>query len=217
MTPGRLHLGFHFGDLETSLMLMRATIRFVKIFPGHRISEHLPSLHPLRRGRFFIAKDSLVSAGEILEIYKCLKQVYSDMIDEDPSNMVFGPPEMFYRILDKTEFEYDVDASKVLMGIETSEHFLDCKKFQTSLESRLRNHKNVKIYEFTELVDIRQAADSRKHRWSLIFNKGEKRRVTFSCDYVVNSTWCQIEKLNRMAGFLKESFPISNRLKAVFE
>ena len=68
MTPGRLHLGFHFRDLETSLMLMRATIRFVKTFPGHRIGEHLPSLHRLRRGRFFISKDSLVSAGEIFEV-----------------------------------------------------------------------------------------------------------------------------------------------------
>ena len=66
--------------------------------------------------------------------------------------MVFAPPEMFYRILDKTEFENDVDASKILMGIETSEHFLSCKKFQTSLESRLRNHKNVKIYETPNLL-----------------------------------------------------------------
>ncbi|XP_046849145.1 uncharacterized protein LOC124442691 [Xenia sp. Carnegie-2017] len=210
ITCGRLGLGFHYIDLETSLKLMRATIRLVKTFPGHFVGEDFPSSHPIRRGRYFITNDSLASPHDILE------QAYSDMVDEDPSNMVFGLPKDFYRILDKEEYVDDVDVSKVVVGIETSEHLLDCKKFQTSLESRLRNHNNITIHEFTKLVDIERLIDDKKYRWSLIFDKSDgKRCVSFSCDYVVNSTWCQIEKFNRIAGFPEQSFPITNRLKAI--
>ena len=49
-TPGRLGLGFHYMDLQTSEMLLRATVRFVKTFPGFRIGETLPWSDSLRHG-----------------------------------------------------------------------------------------------------------------------------------------------------------------------
>lgn len=68
ITCGRLGLGFHYIDLETSLKLMRATIRLVKTFPGHCVGEDFPSSHPIRRGRYFITNDSLASPHDILEV-----------------------------------------------------------------------------------------------------------------------------------------------------
>lgn len=180
----------------------------IVLFPGGNCScKNLRESHPYQSNN---------SMMPFIQLYESLKQAYSDMVDEDPSNMVFGLPKDFYRILDKEEYVDDVDVSKVVVGIETSEHLLDCKKFQTSLESRLRNHNNITIHEFTKLVDIERLTDDKKYRWSLIFDKSDgKRCVSFSCDYVVNSTWCQIEKFNRIAGFTEQSFPITNRLKAI--
>ena len=68
ITCGRLGLGFHYIDLETSLKLMRATIRLVKTYPGHFVGENFPSSHPIRRGRYFITNDSLASPHDILEV-----------------------------------------------------------------------------------------------------------------------------------------------------
>ena len=214
ITPGRLGLGFHYVDLQTSEMLLRATIRFVKSFPGFRVGETLPWPHPLRHGRYFIAKDSIFPAAKILRVCEALKQVYTEMVEEDPSNMVFGPPEDFYRILERKEYENDVDTSKVIMGIETAEHLLDWKKFEHHIVVEVGSHKNITIEEHTELVDVKRLGNAQP-RYLLTFLCGKEKKMVYS-DYVVNSTWYNIEKINELAGFSQlQSQPRSNRLKAL--
>ncbi|KAJ7382798.1 hypothetical protein OS493_032758 [Desmophyllum pertusum] len=77
--------------------------------------------HPLRRGRYFILKNSMTPLREILDTYNALKEEYTKMVLEDARNEIFGPPEHFYRILEPYEFEKDVAMEKIAMGIETAE------------------------------------------------------------------------------------------------
>ena len=48
--------------------------------------------------------------------YESLKQVYAEIVKEDPSSMVFGPPEDFYRILKPNDYENEVNTSEVVWG-----------------------------------------------------------------------------------------------------
>ena len=213
-TSGRLGLGFHYTDLETSAMLLRAAIRLVKTFPGFRVGENLPRSHPLRHGRYFVTKNSVVSPEKILVCYESLKQVYADIVKEDPSSMVFGRPEDFYRILKPIEYENEVDTSQVVLGIETSEHLLDWGKLQRYLEVCIRKNEHISIHENTELVNAKPLQDDAQSRFMLDFICGQEKK-TVNCDYMVNSTWYEIEKFNNIAGFSKHPLPCTNRLKAL--
>jgi hypothetical protein len=213
-TAGRLGLGFHYMDLQTSEMLLRATIRFVKTFPGFRIGETLPWSDSLRHGRYFITNNSLASPSEILSVYESLKQVYADIVKTDPSNMVFGHPQDFYRILEPKEYEHDVNMGNVVLGVETAEHLLDWEKFQAHLDKCVKSHENITVYERAELVGVERAPGDTEQRFKLQFNFGKKKRRVY-CDYVVNSTWHEIDKLNQLAGFPQHVIPRTNRLKVL--
>ena len=213
-TPGRLGLGFHYTDLQTSTMMLRATIRLVKTFPGFRVGENLQWSHPLRHGQYFVTKESLVSPEQILVCYEFLKRVYTEIVKEDPSSMVFGPPEDFYRILKPNEYENIVDTSQVVLGIETAEHLLNWAKFQQHLELCIRNNEHVSIHEHTELVNAKSLNGDEQNRFMLDFICGQEKK-TVTCNYVVNSTWHEIEKINNLAGFSQHSLPCTNRLKAL--
>ena len=109
-TPGRLGLGFHYSDKTTALHFLHVTVDFTKRY-GRNQS------HPLRRGRYFIVKNSLVLIKDILEVFQAIKEEYTKMVREDPSCEVFGPPEDIYRILQPQKFETDVEMEKIEMGI----------------------------------------------------------------------------------------------------
>ena len=213
-TAGRLGLGFHYMDLQTSEMLLRASIRFVKTFPGFRIGETLTWSNSLRHGRYFITNDSLASPTEILHVYESLKQVYANIVNEDSSSMVFGHPDNFYRILEMEEYENDVNVSNVVLGIETAEHLINWKEFQAHLEHCVKSHENISVCERAELVDAKRLHNDTEHRFKLSFNF-EKKNVTVYSDYVVNSTWHEIDKLNGLAGFPPYLIPRTNRLKVL--
>ena len=213
-TPGRLGLGFHYMDLQTSEMLLRATVRFAKTFPGFRFGETLPWSDSLRHGRYFITNNSLASPAEILHVYESLKQVYANIVKEDSSSMVFGHPDNFYRILEPKEYENEVNIGNVVLGIESAEHLLNWKKFQAHLESCVKSHENISVYERTELVGGERIHGDTERRFKLKFKLEMKNETVYS-DYAVNSTWHEIEKINGSAGFPQHSISRTNRLKAL--
>lgn len=214
-SPGRMGLGFHYIDFKTSVMILRATIRFVKTFPGFRIGETLEWSHPIRHGRYFITKDSLFSASKILSVYEALKREYSKMVATDPSNMVFGNPKDFYRVLDPADYEKDVEIDNVVMAIETAEHLLDWSKFERHILQLIKDNDNITVDEHTELVDVKRLP-GKDGRFLLIFRSGNERKCV-TTDYVVNSTWCEIEKINSLAGFHNMPKSRTNRLKVLLE
>ena len=67
-TPGRMGLGFHYADKETALYYLHATLEFTRKYGRFRQEVgRSETLHPLRRGRYFILKSSLVPVKEILD------------------------------------------------------------------------------------------------------------------------------------------------------
>ena len=154
-TPGRLGLGFHHADKKTALHFLHVTLEFIRRYGRFRQEIGRKQSHPLRRGRYFIVKNSVVPARDILDTYDAIKQEYARMVNEDPSYEVFGPPNDLYRILEPHEFEADVEMGKIELGIETAEELLDWPKLREYIIHQLtRDESTVKVRTNTKAVVI---------------------------------------------------------------
>lgn len=219
-TPGRMGLGFHYVNQETSIMYLKSTINFVKAFPGFRIGEELPWAHPLRHGRYFITKDSLFSPEHILTTYAAIQSEYANLIQKDKSNEVFGPADQLYRVLEPSAYCNEVNGDHVALGIETAEHLLNWPKFSTHLVKRMLAHKNITIYEDTEVINIVKNSDKNR-RYTFVTetthktNKPMKR--IFSGNFVVNATWEHLDKINSLAAISMPQELRTNRVKILCE
>ena len=198
-TPGRLGLGFHYSDKTTALHFLHVTVDFTKRYGQFRQEIGRKQTHPLRRGRYFIVKNSLVSVKDILDVYQAIKEEYTTMVREDPSCEVFGPPEDIYRILEPHEFEKDVEMGKIEMGIETAEELLDWPRLREFLIDQLEQEVNpIKVLTNTKAVVI----TDHDHGGYVIdamntFHGGALRLLV---DFVVNASWYNISKFNKMLG-----------------
>ena len=197
-TPGRLGLGFHYSDKTTALHFLHVTVDFTKRYGQFRQEIGRKQSHPLRRGRYFIVKNSLVPIKDILDVYEAIKEEYTKMVREDPSCEVFGPPEDIYRILEPHEFETDVEMGKIEMGIETAEELLDWPRLREFLIDQLEKEVNpIKVLTNTKAVVFRARDDGGGYVVDGIntFHGGAFR---VSVDFVVNATWYNIPKFNQM-------------------
>ena len=199
-TPGRLGLGFHYSDKTTALHFLHVTVDFTKRYGRFRQEIGRNQSHPLRRGRYFIVKNSLVPIKDILEVFEAIKQEYTKMVREDPSCEVFGPPKDIYRILQPQEFETDVEMEKIEMGIETAEELLDWPRLREFLIAELEKEENsIKVLRNTKAVVIR----ARDHGGGYVIdgiNIFHGGAVKISADFVVNASWYNISKFNNMLG-----------------
>lgn len=195
-TPGRLGLGFHYSDKTTALHFLHVTVDFTKRYGQFRQEIGRNQSHPLRRGRYFVVKNSLVPIKHILDVYEAIKEEYTKMVRDDPSCEVFGPPEDIYRVLQPQEFEADVEMEKIEMGIETAEELLDWARLREFLIDQLEKKVNfIKVLRNTKAVMIR----AHDHGYVIdginIFHGGA---VKISADLVVNASWYNISKFNNM-------------------
>ena len=198
-TPGRLGLGFHYSDKTTALQFLHVTIDFIKRYGQFRQEIGRKQAHPLCRGRYFIVKNSLVSVKDILDVYEAIKEEYAKVVREDPSCEVFGPPEDIYRILEPHEFEKDVEMGKIEMGIETAEELLDWPKLREFLIDQLEQEVNpIKVLTNTKAVVI---ADRDQGGYVIdAINTFHGGALRLSVDFVVNASWYNISKFNKMLG-----------------
>jgi choline dehydrogenase-like flavoprotein len=97
-TPGRMGLGFHYSDVDTAKRLLRATINFVKEFPGFERGRHKPANHPVKNGRYYVVKESLVEVDGISDTYWALVNYYQGLVKEDKANKIYGDPKRFLRV-----------------------------------------------------------------------------------------------------------------------
>ena len=125
-----------------------------------------------------------------------------------------GAPEDFYRILEREEYDSVVNGSKVVLGIDTAEHLLAWDKIEHHIANTVRSHENISIHEYSELVHAKRLEGDTQHRYKLTFVSGKETSSEFS-NYVVNSTWYEIEKLNSLVGFPQRPIPRTNRLKVL--
>ena len=198
-TPGRLGLGFHYADKNTALYYLHVTLDFLRSYGRFRQEIGRQQSHPLRRGRYFIMKDSTVPCRDILETFEAIKEEYSKMVKEDPSYEVVGPPANIFRILEPHEFEADVEIGKVHMGIETAEEFLDWPRMREYIVQQLEQHKDtVRVRRYTKALSITTSDYGGYVVDSVNVFQGNMVRV--STDIIVNASWYNISKFNKMLG-----------------
>lgn len=216
-TPGRMGLGFHYADKDTALYYLHATLEFNRKFGRFRQEVDQSQTHPLRRGRYFILKNSLVPLREILGTYDALKEEYTKMVSEDPSNEVFGPPEDFYRILEPWEFEKDVAVEEIEMGIETAEELLDWSRLRRFIISQLEKFQKkdlVTVRTNTEVTEISAVGDRCPYIIEAV-NTSLGCAVRIFADITVNASWYNIGKFNKMLGISASTKKRCNRIKAI--
>lgn len=211
--PGRMGHGFHYSDVETAKAYLRATIKVQRKYPDFLLAGNIPN-SPLRHGRYFITKDSNPGKEEILEGYEQIKAEYARLIAEDPANEVFGPPDQFYRILDPSEYLNDVNMDIVDIGIETNEHLFRWQDFSNYMRHCIEQHPNIELMENTTVVNLARNTEG-KERFSLEIQSDQQPPQTISTDYLVNSTWENIERLNAQLGIKMEPDQRTNRLKTL--
>jgi hypothetical protein len=221
--PGRFALGFHYTDIKTAILCLHETIKVQRKYPHYLVGRHLPLNHPIRRGRYYITKDSDPSKEVILNTYRELQKEYARLVTEDPANEVFGPVENFFRILEPHEYENDIDASIVDVGIETAEHLFDFKAFAKDIDKEIQQDPNIELCEGYKVIKIerghpevsrflltveRQVIDPETTKLSV-------RQDRIPADYIVNSAWENADVLNDQVGIRMPYGQRTNRLKSM--
>lgn len=213
-TPGRMGLGFHYIDFKTGAMYMKQTIEVIKKYPDFLLAGQKDEKDPLRRGRYFIVKNSLFPKEEILAVYKQYQQEYERLIAEDPSNEVFGPADEFFRILDPAEYQDDVNMDLVDVGIETKEHLLDWPRFRKFYIGQLEKNSNIEILTDHKVEKVTKGKNKR-FEVSVRSKNGNER--VFEANYAVNATWDKMEEVREGLDIPPAQMKMSNRLKVLLE
>src|SRR3990167_110373 len=223
-TPCRVGLGFHYPDKSTAIRALKNAVRFVRAYKNVgiqlRVGEDKPLDHPLRRGHYYITKDSQFSVEHVLSLYDGLKEAYADLIKENPENEVFGPAENFYKVLwkesDETAKEQQdalsdlVSHDKVACALETAEHSLNWSAFQSYFIDKIMHHPNIRVLLNTEVKEI--TPDRQQHCYVVKTKAGEE-----TADFVINSSWYNIEALNKTAGVKVDPENRTLRVKVIIK
>lgn len=213
--PGRMGHGFHYVDVETAKMYLRASIQVQRKYPNYLVGKELPWEHPLRHGRYLITKNSDHPKEKILHTYAEIQKEYGRLVNEDPKNEVFGSPDKFFRILEPREYENQLNTSIVDVGIETAEHLFSWKDFSEDIKRKIESHPNIVLHENTEVINISQG-EKNNPRFTLDTKKMDSTVIkTFTTDYLINSTWENIEYLNKKIGIPMVPHSRTNRLKTL--
>jgi len=210
--PGRMGHGFHYADIETAKAYLRASMEVQRKYPDYLLAGDIKN-SPLRRGRYFIVKNSIPSKEVILATYEKIKQEYTGLVDDDLAK-VFGPPSQFYRMLDPTEYAGQVNMDIIDCAVETNEHLFLWSKFAEFIKNRIQKHPNIQLREHTEVVTLARNL-SGKSRFKVTIRNSKQEIETLTTDQLINSTWEHIERLNTQLGFQLQPEQRTNRLKAL--
>ncbi|MBY0544337.1 MAG: FAD-dependent oxidoreductase [Gammaproteobacteria bacterium] len=225
-TPGRMGLGFHYVHKETALMYLRETVAFARHYiaevnafgqsrgdGGLRIGEFEEESHYLRKGQYFITRDSLYSKEKILETYDAIKEEYSFLCETDHENKLFGEPDNIYRIMDPSEYKDSVNNELIICGIETSEHLLNWPLFRDYLEQELIKY-NVSVKCKHEVESFESSIETQKR--VVVAKNTSKIKMALErieADIIINASWQNVESLTAKAGL---QLPTSKRYELLF-
>ena len=208
-TPGRAGLGFHYKHLPTAKMYLRATLNLVLDNQAEMVGGRADHTNPLKRGRYFITKDSQEKPEILLPLYEELRSEYAKYIKERPEiTKIFGEAKDFFRVLEPEEYANDVNMDKIALGIETAEQLLDWPKFRSVLRNRVLKS-NVQVLEQCRIVDI--AYHKNGDGFVALTSDGQEIHATV----IVNATWQNIESINRKLSFIMPEGYRTNRLKGL--
>ncbi len=218
--PGRMGHGFHYIDINTALAYLRASVQVQRAYPDYLIGDASLSNDPLRHGRYFIMKDSKAPKDDILKTYQAIQTEYQRLctldIDSETGlseNQVFGAPESFFRILEYEEDYQFVNRDIVDIGIETSECLFRWETFVADIRGKLEAHPNITLREHANVSHItRNGLDEPRFTIHVDTQDGP---LVLKTDYIVNSTWSEIQSLNDQIGLRMVPGERTNRLKAL--
>jgi 2-polyprenyl-6-methoxyphenol hydroxylase-like FAD-dependent oxidoreductase len=214
-TPGRMGLGFHyFADFDTAAKYLKSTISFVKKNPGFILGEDKHDCSYLKKGRYFVTNDSLISSNVVLDLASRLQKSYHDLVASDPTNKIFGEPKDFFRILHKKEYENDVNNEKVVLGIETQEHLIDWPKFKQYLHNKIYNNYNITVLAGFNVTHVEK---DYLNDCYLVYTNNNVNNIVLGTSCVINCSWENIESINQTVGIYQESGLITSRLKLLAE
>ena len=215
--PGRMGHGFHYIDFETARMYLHASIAVQRNYPDFLIGKNLPLQHPIRRGRYYITINSIFSCAQIMRTYMQLQQEYQRLVADDPANEVFGSPEQFMKILSPEDYQDLVNAELVVGAVETAEHLFNWPEFVIYIRRIIAEHANIILLEDTEVIEIkpRHVLDSRFTIMTKTTSDGTARAC--NTNFIVNSTWENIDYLNETACSRYINRMRTNRLKCFLE
>ncbi len=216
--PGRMGHGFHYADVETAKKYLRASVQVQREYPDYLRGKDLPFDNSLRHGKYLIMQDT-VDQERVLSTYEAIKEEYNKLIEEDPKNEVVGPAEHFYEFLPLEEEKHIVDQSnpnsfKIAMVARTSEHLFDWQSFIKDIRTKIAETPNITLYEHTEIKTL-ERGDLDEPRFLIRTQDSNGNEKIFKTDYIVNSTWQNIEALNDQLGLPMIPGSRTNRLKAL--
>lgn len=198
-TPGRMGLGFHYVDVPTAIQYLGATIKFQKDYSTERTGRDFrigadekdeKIKHTLQHGRYFITKDSKPGKEEILKTYREIQKEYARLVALDPADKVFGEPKDFFRVLDPSEYNEDVNMDKVDIGIETAECLLNWPEFRKYLMSQLKAHENIKIMTSTTVSKLTVHPETLNYTVETVEDTGVREvSIQHTADSIANCTW----------------------------
>ena len=219
-TPCRLGLGFHYIDIETAKKYLRSTIKVLRQYPKYVVGHNLPLTHPYRRGRYFVVNDTQFQLGKVLGLHDALKEEYATLINEDSANRVLGDPEYFSTILPLDKYQATVNAQRVVAALETAEQTLDWPKLKKHLIEKVDHHPNITVSRDTTVLGFTAGKNSRYDITVTPTRNPKESSViekVIQANFVVNSTWENIEKLNLTAGHPMQPNSRTNRTKVMIE
>lgn len=212
--PGRMGHGFHYVDIETAKMYLGESIKVQRKYPNYLIGQELPFNSSIRHGRYFITKNSDYPTEQILLTYQTIREEYQRLITIDPENEVFGPVDTFFRILDPSEYSDVVNHALIDIGVETTEHLFNWSTFLPDIKQKILKDFNIELYEYTRVESIRRG-ECHESRFIVQTTSINGEKKDFPCNYIVNSTWENIEYLNDKIGLIMQPESRTNRLKTL--
>lgn len=204
-TPGRAGHGFHYIHPKTGILYFGSVLEILQEFPGCLLGAGKCEEHYLHHGIYLIMKQekdlseqnqkfkSLFSSEEILKTYEELRKHYQKKILENPNNKLFGEPEQFFRIRNKEEFSDIVDIDKVEVIVDTREELLNWPEIRKRLCNKINIHPNISVHTSKNVQSVSYNSEG---GFNLNTNQG-----SFTVDYVINSTWENIEKIDHTMQF----------------
>lgn len=198
-TPGRMGLGYHYKDFETAVNYMKNTIIFMKKYRDCFIEdEGKPNLV---NGRYFVLKDSIIDPQDLISTYDKLSLEFEKLWMADPEIQKLFPHTChLHRTIPPSEYSQYVDPKIVHLAIETREKLLDWDKFEKKVLSELDEFirsGNVEILTSAEVVGVSYNEDSSFQIELEEKTTDGKIRNFQKADFFINSTWHNIESLNK--------------------
>lgn len=195
----KLHTGMHYlGDQSTAEKCLVNAIEFAKKYPQIICGgDDLRS--PWRRGRHFILSESQVSPERADKIAHFLKDRYSELVEMDHSNQVFGKPDEFIQQIPPEQYEYIAKKipitrengsqtyASIVCAYETAESQISIEMLRSHVMMQIKNRPNTSFIPNTNVISI--SPHPTKVGYIITAENQDGRQVQYETKTVFSCTW----------------------------